>query len=73
MVERGLELFGAPVNADAEELGPVGITPEEIRLVAYETLRERGCDRVFKRMWVHLPRSPGRLYARSRTVRELGL
>ncbi len=38
VVERGLELFGAPVDADAEELGPVEVNPEEIRLIAYEVL-----------------------------------
>ncbi|MGH8571723.1 MAG: hypothetical protein ACREX8_03990, partial [Gammaproteobacteria bacterium] len=40
VVERGLELFGAPVDADAEELGPVEVGPEEIQLVAYEVLVE---------------------------------
>lgn len=38
VVERGLDVFGAPVDAEAYELGPVGVEPEDIRLVAYEAL-----------------------------------
>jgi superfamily II DNA or RNA helicase len=37
-VELGLDLFGAPIESDADEIGPVEVNPEEIRLIAYESL-----------------------------------
>ncbi len=40
VVELGLDLLGAPVDADTSELGPVEVSAEEIRLVAYEELVE---------------------------------
>lgn len=38
VVERGLDLFGAPIDGDADDLGPVEVSAEEIRLIAYESL-----------------------------------
>ena len=38
VVERGLDPFGAPIEADAEELGPVELSPDDIRLIACEDL-----------------------------------
>jgi Helicase conserved C-terminal domain/PLD-like domain/SNF2-related domain len=40
VVERGLDLFGAPIDEDADDLGPVEVEAGEIRLVAYEALVE---------------------------------
>lgn len=38
VVERGLDLFGAPIEADDEELARAEVAADEIRLVAYEDL-----------------------------------
>ena len=40
VVAAGVDLLGAPVDADTSALGPVEVSAEEIRLVAYEELVE---------------------------------
>jgi len=38
VVEHGLDLFGGPIDSDTDDIGPVEVQPEEIRLIAYESL-----------------------------------
>lgn len=38
VIERGLELLGRPVDGPVEQFGPVEVSPDEVRLVAYEDL-----------------------------------